>query len=106
MVRSLDDDGVDLITHFVKHVLVREKTPRRREVRPVLGAARLGDELLEDVESRRIRIDDSDEILAENAVYHRLRLESASDQRDPNLRAFRDLPRSAHAESGDAFDRR
>ena len=102
VVRRLNDDGVDFSAHFLEHVLIRRKALSGREVLPVRGAARLGDILLKNVEAHWIGVDDRNEILAENAVYHTLRLESASDQRDPDLRAFRDLPRPAQPESGAA----
>ena len=102
VVRRLNDDGVDFSAHFLEHVLIRRKTPGGREVLSVRGTARLGDILLKNVEAHRIGVDDRDKILAQDAVDHRTGLEPASDKRDPDLRAFRDLPRSAHAESGAA----
>ena len=68
VVRRLDDDRVDLAVHLLEHVLVGREAPRRREVRARLGIARVGDVLLEEGEPRRVRVDDRDEILAEDAV--------------------------------------
>ena len=100
MVGSLHDDSVDFPFHLIEHVLIRGKAPGAGVVLALFGAARLGDILVEPGKTRRIGIYDRNEILAKNAIDHRMSLKSATDERDADFISLGDLTIAGKSEIG------